>query len=133
MSPRFIVDISGEREKRDIYLHMITGALIFTYAVDGDVVFFKMNVSTSFESFMIKKRYTQFAELYVALQQSFPEIKLPSLPEKHLKLIIDHTSPEFAFKRQTALNQFVQDLLAIREIENSDALIEFFTSDRIKV
>lgn len=101
--------------------------------VEEGVVFFLINVDSGFDSWSVKKRYSQFEDFQSVLLASPLARKIPpnvGLPPKRLKLFTDHSSPAFIEERRVLLESFLQSLLKVPALAKSEPVVNFLNSDK---
>jgi hypothetical protein len=104
--------------------------MVNTYIVLDDVVYYRVNVIAEHQSYTVQKRYNQFVALHEALEKEFSGSKLPALPAKKWKFMVDHTDPEFVTQRQGELNTYIQALVSIEKVDTSKTLANFLSTDK---
>jgi hypothetical protein len=119
----------------------IESAAISESFVKDKIVYYRLTVKTkSGDEFKIRKRYRHFQDLQNRLGKLLNTEKLPALPKKQMKALVDHTTREFVSERQFQMNNYIQDLISLSQATelSSDicnsiqmALEEFFTSHRL--
>ncbi|XP_038820205.1 sorting nexin-16-like [Salvelinus namaycush] len=78
------------------------------------------------ENWVIFRRYTDFARLNDKLKELFPRFRLSLPPKRWFK---DNYDMEFLEERQLGLQAFLQNLIAHRDITNSEAVRQFLCLD----
>jgi len=99
--------------------------------VDG-TVYYIINVTGSFSSWSVQKRYSQFEEMHTAITTEHNKT-LPAgadLPPKRFKIFTSHLSPAFIEERRVLLESSLKKLLGVQEIAKSAAFIRFLTCDK---
>ncbi|XP_051556471.1 sorting nexin-16-like [Myxocyprinus asiaticus] len=87
---------------------------------------YKILVSrTQDESWVIFRRYTDFSQLHDKLKETFPVFNFVLPPKRWFK----NFSTEFLEERQQGLQDFLQDLVANKDVNNSKAFREFLCLD----
>jgi len=74
------------------------------------------------------KRYSDFVELDDSLSKLFIRngmLELPKLPRKHPKALIDHAKAEFVEHRCLLLENYLQKLVEIDKVLESEQLLRF--------
>ena len=74
---------------------------------------------------MVNRRYSDFINLRMALQNQFPHNLIPPLPGK--KIGGRRFELDFISKRMHFLNEFLNNLVAVEEFKTSDFLIAFLS------
>jgi hypothetical protein len=111
----------------------IESASIIESFVNNRIVFYKIQIRRQGKDIFVLKRFKHFETLLKnLLNMDYKTEKLPSLPEKKFKALVDHTAQEFIWERQFQLNNFLQDLLNYAsDAQNHHiiqlALLEFFS------
>ncbi|KAK6302392.1 hypothetical protein J4Q44_G00267470 [Coregonus suidteri] len=78
------------------------------------------------ENWVIFRRYTDFSRLNDKLNEFFPRFRLALPPKRWFK---DNYDMEFLEERQLGLQAFLQNLIAHRDITNSEAVRQFLCLD----
>ncbi|KAF3836128.1 hypothetical protein F7725_028686 [Dissostichus mawsoni] len=81
---------------------------------------------TSDESWVVFRRYTDFSRLNDKLKDMFPGFRLSLPPKRWFK---DNYDTDFLEDRQLGLQAFLQNLVAHKDIANSQAVREFLCLD----
>jgi hypothetical protein len=83
------------------------------------------NIISDKVRFLVNRRYSDFINLRIALQNQFPHNLIPPLPGK--KIGGRRFELDFVSKRMHFLNEFLNNLVAIEEFKTSDFLICFLS------
>ncbi|KAJ8011257.1 hypothetical protein DPEC_G00056270 [Dallia pectoralis] len=78
------------------------------------------------ESWVIFRRYTDFCRLNNKLKELFPRFRLALPPKRWFR---DNYDMEFLEERQLGLQAFLQNLMAHKDVTNSDAVRQFLCLD----
>lgn len=81
---------------------------------------------TADESWVVFRRYTDFSRLNDKLKDMFPGFRLSLPPKRWFK---DNYDTDFLEDRQLGLQAFLQNLVAHKDIANSQAVREFLCLD----
>lgn len=81
---------------------------------------------TTDESWVVFRRYTDFSRLNDKLKDMFPGFRLSLPPKRWFK---DNYDTDFLEDRQLGLQAFLQNLVAHKDIANSQAVREFLCLD----
>lgn len=101
---------------------------------DG-VAFYIVNVTGSFNSWSVNKRYSQFEEMHneLAADFAFRNKTLPkgaALPPKEFKLLQSHLSSTFIERRRILLENYLKKLISSKETSKNATLLRFLTTDK---
>lgn len=100
---------------------------------DDGVIYYLINVDSSFDSWSVKKRYSQFEDFQSILLSSTLARKIPpgvGLPPKKIKWFSNHTSPAFIEERRVLLEDFLSSLLKVSALASSEPLTTFLSTDK---
>lgn len=99
--------------------------------VDGklEVAYYNVHVQCDEGDFVLKKRFSEFVDLYEKIWASYSSDELlqqvPKPPKKQFKLFTKHHDASFVENRRTALQAFMQGLCKVPAIERNLYLLEF--------
>lgn len=120
--------LSGRQIPRMSIVQISSASISATCLKDG-VVYYVIAITNGAETYSIFKRYQQFAELHKLLIRKFPDLRLPDLPRKQSKIIVDHLDEDFISRRQKKISGYIQALLSTEKVESSAEVLLFFSSD----
>lgn len=111
----------------------LVSATVPSAEVDGGVVFYNVNVVSSFSSWVCRKRYSQFEEMWAALTGAMHAGELPKgacMPPKKMKLFSQHLQPGFIEERRVLLGNLLKKLVASKKVSRSKHLVQFLTTSK---
>lgn len=111
----------------------ITSAVISDSFIKDDIVYYRVIVKrASGLTMTIRKRYRHFQNLHETLSKYLTSEKLPALPRKQSKALVDHTSREFVYERQFQMNNYFQDIFTLAGADNQvQSLVQRFFSSHV--
>ena len=102
-----------------------------TVEVDGklEVAYYNVHVKAADGDFVLKKRFSEFVDLYEKVWASYSSDELlqqvPKPPKKQFKLFTKHHDKKFIENRRVQLQLFMQGLCKVPAIERNLYLLEF--------
>jgi len=129
-------EITDKNEKKFPESQEITSIRIPTTRKMSDHMLYKIDYYNSrkaedFRNWTTLKRFGQFFDMDNALREwakiNQPEllIKMPSPPQRRSKVIVDHLSKKFVEERRALLENYMNKLLQLPQIANSDIFMDF--------
>jgi len=102
------------------------------YHVTGNVVFYEVVVSNRKLRWNVWIRFDSFTILHLlmkdlakGLEDERVKFTLPPMPEKHIKLLIDHSSREFVENRRALLENYLQKINQNKTLRHAEDFIHF--------
>lgn len=109
--------------------------------VVSDVVFYELEVDNAVVRWNLFKRYSEFRRMHCLVEEVWNSLKekigpgyltrIPSLPKRVLKRKKACLSTEFTEKRRILLQIYLNDLLKVSIISNSDVFLQFLVPDEM--
>jgi hypothetical protein len=77
------------------------------------------------------KRYQDFFDIDQKLRQAYPTLAVhfPPLPEKVLKILIDHNDSKFVEERRVVLENYLKKMIRIEQVVNDKHFLRFLNAD----
>jgi len=132
LTSRFNKVFSSIKNGDDIRTISIPG-----YHTSGDVVYYEVVVSNSKLRWNVWIRFDSFTILHLLLKDLAKELEddehkftLPPMPDKHLKVLIDHFSQEFVENRRALLENYLQKINKNRTLRHAEDFIHFLLPPR---
>eukprot|EP00475_Leptophrys_vorax_P029563 TRINITY_DN4352_c0_g1_i2.p3 TRINITY_DN4352_c0_g1~~TRINITY_DN4352_c0_g1_i2.p3 ORF type:complete len:130 (-),score=40.30 TRINITY_DN4352_c0_g1_i2:549-938(-) len=98
----------------------------------GPVVLYQVDLRNDYREWTVLKRFKAFKQLEEDLLRLFGKTaagqQIPRLPQRKLKLFVDHVDRVFIEERRQALETFCNELLALPQVANHDLVLQFFLS-----
>jgi len=101
------------------------------YYVEDDVVFYEVVVTSTRLRWNIWVRFDSFTLLHLLMKDLATELNdedaelIPPIPDKHLKILIDHLSQEFVENRRALLENFLQKINKNPTLRYAEDFIHF--------
>jgi len=101
------------------------------YYVKNDVVFYEVVVTSTRLWWNIWVRFDSITLLHLLMKDLASQLKdedaelIPPIPDKHLKILIDHLSQEFIEKRRALLENFLQKINKNLSLRYAEDFIHF--------
>lgn len=101
------------------------------YHISGDVVFYEVVVTNTRLRWNIWVRFESFTLLHLLIKELAAELKdedvelIPPIPDRHLKILIDHRSQEFIENRRALLENFLQKINKNQTLRYAEDFIHF--------
>jgi len=101
------------------------------YHISGDVVFYEVVVTNTRLRWNIWVRFESFTLLHLLIKELASELSdedvelIPPIPDRHLKILIDHRSQEFVENRRALLENFLQKINKNLTLRYAEDFIHF--------
>lgn len=110
-----------------------------SYYMADDVVFYEVVVTNTRLRWNIWVRFDSFTLLHLLMKDLASELKdedaelIPPIPDKHLKILIDHRSQEFVENRRALLENFLQKINKNPTLRYAEDFIHFLLPPQEKL
>ena len=77
------------------------------------------------------KRFQDFCDIDQKLRQIYPSLAVyfPPLPEKVLKILMDHNDSTFVEERKVVLENYLKKMIRIEQVVNDKHFLRFLNAD----